>query len=376
MDFFLETNENYPKEDVNAIMQRLKGTADSVLFAFDAISNFNIIPSQEFLEEAKSLKSSFKSLNKEFVWEYWKSWSVSRYPSEGLKFLQESEWLENFPELFGMVGVLQNKDTHPEGDVFNHTLLTVDEASKIRVRENLNERDSLTLMFSALCHDLGKQEGLNNHEVSGVNLSYRFLRAIGADEDTIFFVKKLVYYHMADYKVGDVFVRDEDINEDYVSNLVQMIYPIPFELLYFLHESDKAGRLNVAFSDRISNNFKKIFLIYQGGFSKFTIFDILKMTADGLIPDHLSLHGDHQDLFIKNVNKAMELNYLSKEEKHPLVGFLFSDSYIESLNFVNSLDYREKSKLVKYLNSSGSDLDTVLLKGKLGIESILNTPSN
>ena len=58
------------------------------------------------------------------------------------------------PELRPMVGCPQDPEWHPEGDVWVHTLLVIDEA---RAANGDLDRPRLTaVMLGALCHDLGK----------------------------------------------------------------------------------------------------------------------------------------------------------------------------------------------------------------------------
>ncbi len=76
-------------------------------------------------------------------------------PSRGLALALELDVLDRlFPELKALVGCPQEPEWHPEGDVWVHTLLVVDEA---RARLNGLERGrAAAVMLGALCHDLGK----------------------------------------------------------------------------------------------------------------------------------------------------------------------------------------------------------------------------
>jgi tRNA nucleotidyltransferase (CCA-adding enzyme) len=76
-------------------------------------------------------------------------------PSRGLALALELGLLDRlFPELKTLVGCPQEPEWHPEGDVWVHTLLVVDEA---RARLNGLERGrAAAVMLGALCHDLGK----------------------------------------------------------------------------------------------------------------------------------------------------------------------------------------------------------------------------
>ena len=59
-----------------------------------------------------------------------------------------------FPELEALVGCEQEPEWHPEGDVWVHTLLVVDQA-RSRI-DDLDHPQRMTLMLAAVCHDLGK----------------------------------------------------------------------------------------------------------------------------------------------------------------------------------------------------------------------------
>jgi len=59
-----------------------------------------------------------------------------------------------FPELFACVGCQQEKEWHPEGDVWVHTLLALDVAR--REARDLPYARQATVMLAVLCHDLGK----------------------------------------------------------------------------------------------------------------------------------------------------------------------------------------------------------------------------
>jgi tRNA nucleotidyltransferase (CCA-adding enzyme) len=61
-----------------------------------------------------------------------------------------------FPELKALNGCPQEPDWHPEGDVWVHTLMVVDEA-RTRI-DDLDRPRQVTVMLGAVCHDLGKPE--------------------------------------------------------------------------------------------------------------------------------------------------------------------------------------------------------------------------
>ena len=59
-----------------------------------------------------------------------------------------------FPELHACVGCQQEKEWHPEGDVWIHTLLALDVAR--REARGLPYAKEATVMLAVLCHDFGK----------------------------------------------------------------------------------------------------------------------------------------------------------------------------------------------------------------------------
>lgn len=59
-----------------------------------------------------------------------------------------------FPELAPLAGCPQEPEWHPEGDVWVHTLLVLDQA-RMRI-DDLPYPQQATVMLGALCHDLGK----------------------------------------------------------------------------------------------------------------------------------------------------------------------------------------------------------------------------
>jgi tRNA nucleotidyltransferase (CCA-adding enzyme) len=79
----------------------------------------------------------------------------SRQPSRGLRLLREWRMVETVaPELVPLSETPQDPQWHPEGDVWTHTLLAVDQAAMLV--GDLDRPRALTVMLATLCHDLGK----------------------------------------------------------------------------------------------------------------------------------------------------------------------------------------------------------------------------
>jgi tRNA nucleotidyltransferase (CCA-adding enzyme) len=79
----------------------------------------------------------------------------ARRPSIGFSLALHLGVIERlFPELDALVGCPQEPEWHPEGDVWVHTLLVLDQA-RARI-DDLPYPQQVTVMLGALCHDLGK----------------------------------------------------------------------------------------------------------------------------------------------------------------------------------------------------------------------------
>ena len=79
----------------------------------------------------------------------------ARRPSVGLQLALELGVVDQlFPEIKALVGCPQEPEWHPEGDVWVHTLMVVDQA-RTRI-DDLQHAQQITVMLGALCHDLGK----------------------------------------------------------------------------------------------------------------------------------------------------------------------------------------------------------------------------
>jgi tRNA nucleotidyltransferase (CCA-adding enzyme) len=76
-------------------------------------------------------------------------------PSRGFEVALDLGVVERlFPEIHALVGCEQEPEWHPEGDVWVHTLMVIDQA-RTRI-EDLDRARQIVIMLGALCHDLGK----------------------------------------------------------------------------------------------------------------------------------------------------------------------------------------------------------------------------
>jgi len=80
---------------------------------------------------------------------------LATQPSIGLTLARDLGVVHRlWPELESLIGCPQEPEWHPEGDVWIHTLMVVDQA---RARlDGLDRGHAAAMMLGALCHDLGK----------------------------------------------------------------------------------------------------------------------------------------------------------------------------------------------------------------------------
>ena len=123
-------------------------------------------------------------------------------PSIAFEFLHETALLRFFPEIESMIDVPQDAEWHPEGDVFVHTMMVIDEAARLRTGDD----DDRALMYGALCHDLGKpltteevagRIRSHTHDIEGVVVTERFLGRLKAPANLVRQVGALVKHHLA-----------------------------------------------------------------------------------------------------------------------------------------------------------------------------------
>jgi tRNA nucleotidyltransferase (CCA-adding enzyme) len=154
------------------------------------------------------LKPELATLSKERIYEEFKKLLLAKSPSTGLKILRETESLELFPELEALIGCEQDPLWHPEGDVWIHTLLVIDQA--IDLIKDLAEDEKLIVMVAALCHDLGKPSTTahidgriksHGHDMAGVAPTLSFLARIGFPPKYFEEVAALVREHLKPYQL-------------------------------------------------------------------------------------------------------------------------------------------------------------------------------
>ena len=182
--------------------------------AMQFAARFELRLSEELVTLANTMVQDgmLDELPKERVYdEFVKLFLKSKKPSLGLTALVTLGIIKQFDELNALIDVPQDPIYHPEGDVWTHTLMVVDEVTKLHTDD---DRLNLQRSLSALCHDFGKADTTKTvdgriraigHEVSGVVLSETFLSQLTEEKELIENVLSLVRNHLAPlqfYKQG------------------------------------------------------------------------------------------------------------------------------------------------------------------------------
>lgn len=101
------------------------------------------------LKMMNSLKGELLSLSSERVFEELRKALKTKKPSIFFEVLKKAKVLDvHYKEIFDLIGAVQPEKYHPEGDSYNHTMIALDNATKITEDEKIR--------FCALVHDLGK----------------------------------------------------------------------------------------------------------------------------------------------------------------------------------------------------------------------------
>lgn len=182
-------------------------------------------------------------ITKEVFNEISKNLLESTKPSSCIKHLLEEGKLDHKP--FDMLKKLseieQSPIHHPEGNVLNHVLLVIDNASTYKKYSD----DEKVFMWAALLHDIGKLTTTRirknritsyNHDIEGEKMSIEFLDMLTDDDVFKQKVSKLVRYHMQ-----PLFF---DKNLQFFSPK-QMLNEVDYNEIYYLSICDRLGRKNL-----------------------------------------------------------------------------------------------------------------------------------
>jgi tRNA nucleotidyltransferase (CCA-adding enzyme) len=172
-----------------------------VLRGMQFAARFGFKMEPKTVEYCKRVSDEFVTLSVERVWGEWLKWGLKGVmPSLGLFLLQETEWVQHFPEIANLINVCSSRfkirkvehgsattwsdcsrakptantgsgitknqqpksankiDSNNNEDLFTNTARVCDIAVKIADEFNFSEEERLELVFAALCHNFNKTD--------------------------------------------------------------------------------------------------------------------------------------------------------------------------------------------------------------------------
>ena len=169
-------------------------------------------------------------------------------PSIGLALALDLGIVERlFPELYALVGCVQEPEWHPEGDVWVHTLQVVDQA-RTRV-DDLPRPQRLAVMLGAVCHDFGKPATTAfidgrirsiDHEEQGVAPATLFLDRLNVRSFDGYDVRAQVLGMTAQHLKPGMWFKTRDVVGD--GAFRRLAQKVDLELLARLAKADCLGR--------------------------------------------------------------------------------------------------------------------------------------
>ena len=179
-------------------------------------------------------KIDLSSLSKERVdEELRKALLQSAKPSIFFETLRKMDRFEPwFNELKDLIGLKQDPIYHPEGDVWTHTMMVIDEAASSREKTE----DPYCYMLLGLCHDLGKtittteSDGRIHsyeHETKGMPLIKSLIRRFTDRRQPLVYLSTMVPLHMLPFALA------KDHSSIKATNRMFDRTPWPEELILF-----------------------------------------------------------------------------------------------------------------------------------------------
>jgi tRNA nucleotidyltransferase (CCA-adding enzyme) len=172
----------------------------------------------------------------------------STAPGSGLQWLRELGAIEKlFPEIESLIGVPQDPEWHPEGDVFVHTKIVMDRAHELI--EDLPYAKQVTVMLAALAHDFGKPATTEfvdgrlrsrGHEEAGVAPTVNFLNCLNVHTLNGYDVRAQVIALVREHlKPGEFFKKKDEVGDGAFRRLARKC---ELNLLYRVAKADSLGR--------------------------------------------------------------------------------------------------------------------------------------
>ncbi len=218
-----------------------------VLRAMQFAARFNL--TIEPATAATCLAVSLDDLPAERIWgEFEKLLLQADEPSRGLAVAWDLRIIHRLlPEFVALRSCPQDAEWHPEGDVWTHTLMVVDEARR-RI-DGLGRGRAVAMMLGAMCHDLGKplttgeRDGhirSPGHEAAGVPIAASVLDRLNVHTLDGYDVRRAVFGLVAEHMRPSAFMKSPKPAGD--GAFRRLAQRVDLELLARFSEADCQGR--------------------------------------------------------------------------------------------------------------------------------------
>ena len=185
----------------------------------------------------------------ERIWgEFEKLLLVAERPSLGFALARDLGIIgQLLPEMVPLYDCPQDPEWHPEGDVWTHTLMVIDEAR--RRNGDLDRPRLATVMLGAVCHDLGKPETTIHidgrvkspgHEAAGVPPATRVLDRLNVHTLDGYDVRAQVFGLVTEHLRPSAFFKPKDTVTD--GAFRRLAQRVDLELLVRFARADCHGR--------------------------------------------------------------------------------------------------------------------------------------
>lgn len=206
-------------------------------------------------------QGSLAELSRERVTDEIRKLLSAERPSIGLTLARQTGAVAAaFPELDRLASTPQDPEWHPEGDVWAHTLMVVDQAAAAVARGawDLRDQEPLHVLLGALLHDLGKpgtteravKDGRDRivsprHEAAGEEPARAVLARLTFGEEAERAALAIVRWHLSPGSLFYARERGELDARAYanaVRKVLKRIHPVRWPVLLAACEGDWRGR--------------------------------------------------------------------------------------------------------------------------------------
>lgn len=192
---------------------------------------------------------SLDDLPAERIWgEFEKLLLLAERPSIGFALARELGVIRQLlPEMEPLYDCPQDAEWHPEGNVWLHTLMVIDQARELNA--GLDRPRLATVMLGAVCHDLGKPATTAvidgrikspNHEAMGVDPATKILERLNINTIDGVDVRRQVLGLVAEHLRPMAFYKSRDTITD--GAFRRLAQKVDLELLVRFARADCAGR--------------------------------------------------------------------------------------------------------------------------------------